>query len=237
MAAPLRQIIGMGGGGFSDEPRNLALDRYIVDQARRRRPRVCFVPTASGDAEGYIAGFYKAFRTLRCSPTHLSLFKLPTADLTSYVLAQDVIYVGGGNTKSLLTLWREWKLDRIFRQAWRECVILSGLSAGSICWFAEGVTDSIPGELSTLPCLGFLPGSNCPHYDSQPQRRPAYRRLIRDGKISPGYAADDGVALHFLGTRLARVVSSRPRARAFHLHRNRGRAVETPINPVRLLRG
>lgn len=205
MTSPLRQIIGMGGGGFSDEPDNLALDRYVLAQARRTQPRVCFVPTASGDAAGYVAGFYRSFRTLPCRPAHLSLFKLPTADLTSFVLAQDVIYVGGGNTKSMLTLWREWKLDRVFRRAWREGIVLCGLSAGSICWFKQGVTDSVPGALGVLPCLGLLPGSNCPHYDREPKRRPAYRRLIRAGAISSGYAADDGVGLHFIGTTLAHV--------------------------------
>lgn len=232
----MRQIIGMGGGGFSDEPGNPALDRYILAQARRPRPRICFVPTASGDAAGYIDGFYRAFRSLPCVPSHLSLFKLPTADLTSFVLGHDIIYVGGGNTRSMLTLWRAWKLDRIFRQAWREGIVLGGLSAGSICWFKEGVTDSVPGELGVLPCLGLLPGSNCPHYDKEPKRRPAYRRLIREGRIGPGYAADDGVALHFIGARLTHVVSSRPHARAFHLHRARGRAVETAIQPVLLRR-
>jgi len=144
--------------------------------------------------------------------------------------------VGGGNTKSLLALWREWGLDSALREFWQAGGVLAGLSAGSICWFEEGVTDSIPGALSPLPCLGFLAGSNCPHYDGEPERRPSYQRLVARGRIADGYATDDGVALHYVGGRLERVVSSRPHARAYRLARSRdGCAAETPIEPVYLL--
>ena len=237
-----RHIVAMGGGGFSMESENPLLDRYVLRLARRPRPRVCFVPTASGDAQGYIDRFYAAFSEQACEATHLSLFKLPTADLRGFVLAQDMIYVGGGNTWSMLALWREWGLDRALNEAWEHGVVLAGLSAGSICWFEQGVTDSVPGALTALPCLGLLPGSNCPHYDGEPERRPAYRRLVATGEISPGYAADDGAALHFVGTTLARVVTSRPGAgRTVWIARpgRRGRrrwqrstSAETPLRPV-----
>ena len=221
----------MGGGGFSMEPENPLLDRYVLSLARTPRPRICFVPTASGDDQGYIDRFYAAFSGHACEATHLSLFRPPTADLRGFVLAQEILYVGGGNTRSMLALWREWGLDRVFREAWEQGIVLAGLSAGSICWFEQGTTDSVPGSLTVLPCLGLLPGSNCPHYDGEPARRPAYRRMVASGEIGPGYAADDGVALHFAGTALLRIVGSRPAARAYRLERLGGQAQETELAP------
>lgn len=224
-----KQIIAMGGGGFSMEPDNLLLDRYVLSCARQPNPAVCFVPTASGDDKDYIARFYTSFATLPCTATHLSLFNLPTADLRAFVLAQDVVYAGGGNTRSMLALWREWKLDHILREAWENGVVLAGLSAGAICWFEQGVTDSVPGALSALDCLGFLPGSACPHFDGEPERRPAYHRLVAEGVLSAGYGLDDGAALHFTGDRLADIVSSRKAARAYRVERRDDGIVETPL--------
>ena len=212
------QIIALGGGGFSMEPKNPLLDQYILMQARKREPSVCFVPTASGDAASYIGRFYRAFGKHSCKTSHLSLFR-PPEKLESFVLAQDIVYVGGGNTKNLLALWREWRLDRILRKAWRQGVVLCGVSAGSICWFEEGLTDSFGSRLQRLPCLGFLGGSNCPHYDGEPERQPRYRQLIGRGKMKSGIAADDGIALHYVGRKLMHVVSSRPDASAYSLRR------------------
>jgi dipeptidase E len=226
-----RHIVAMGGGGFSMEPDNLLLDRYVLALAPQPTPTVCFIPTASGDSEGYIARFYAAFAALPCTPTHLSLFKPPAADLRSFVLAHDVLYVGGGNTRNMLTLWRDWGLDHILREAWERGIILAGLSAGAICWFAQGVTDSLTGTLSALPCLGFLSGSACPHYDGEPARRPAYQRLLAAGALDPGYAIDDGVALHFTpADHLAAIVSSRPHARAYRLLRHATAIEEIPLD-------
>ncbi len=215
------------------EPHNPLLDEHVLSRARGRRPRVCFVGTASGDSPLYLGRYYRAFRRLRCRPTHLSLFQPPEGSLRSFVLDQDVIYVGGGNTRALLVLWREWGLDRILREAWKDGIVLAGISAGSVCWFEEGLSDSVePGTLKPLRCLGFLPGSNCPHYDGEAARRPTYRRLVARGGISPGFAADDGVALVFEGRRFAGAVSSRPAARAWRVERAGVRAVETGIRPV-----
>jgi len=210
------QIVAMGGGGFSMEPENLLLDRFILSTAAVPQPKVCFVGTASGDAQTYVDKFYAAFNTFPCTPTDLSLFKPPTADLRSFVMEHDVIYVGGGNTRNLLVLWREWGLDAILREAWQSGVVMAGISAGSICWFQQGLSDSvIPGDLAPLACLGFLPGSNSPHYDGEPERRPAYHRFLREGKLEAGFAADDGAALHFIGRELKAVVSSREAAKAY----------------------
>lgn len=229
-----RQIIAMGGGGFSMEADNPLLDEYVLKQTGKRAPGVCFLGTASGDADGYALKFYTSFLKLRCVPTHLSLFNPPTKDLKSFILEQDVIYVGGGNTKSMLALWREWGLDEYLRAAWESGVVLTGVSAGSICWFEEGLSDFLPGELNRLKCLGFLRGSNCPHYDGEEGRRPAYHRLILSGELSEGVAAEDGVALHYVGTGLEHVVSSRPGAKAYFVRRRKSGIEEETIDAVYL---
>jgi peptidase E len=153
-------------------------------------------------------------------PTHLSLFRPATADIESFLLENDIIYAGGGNTRSMLAVWREWGLDTILRKAWEQGILLAGISAGGVCWFEEALSDYVPGEYNKLTCLGFLPGSSCPHYDSEPDRKPIFRRMIFAGELAPGIAADDGVALHYAGTELLRVVSSRPQARAYRISRN-----------------
>jgi peptidase E len=231
----MKQIIAMGGGGFSMEPDNLALDRYVLAQTGKSQPKVCFLPTASGDAEGYVVNFYTAFTQLDCQPSHLFLFRLPTADLESFILEKDVIYVGGGNTRSMLALWREWGLDEILRTAWQNGVVLTGLSAGAICWFEQGVTDSVPGKLGPLDCLGLLPGSCCPHYDGETERRPAYHQLIADDDISPGYGIDDGAALHFVDQALKCVVGSRPNAQAYRAGKIAGEVNEQALDAIYLL--
>ena len=229
------QIVAMGGGGFSMEPDHLALDKYVLSLAGRPCPKVSFLATASGDSDSYVQRFYTSFRSLPCEPTHLSLFRPHWSDLRSYVLEQDVIYVGGGSTRNLLVLWREWGLDVFLKEAWRAGVVLAGISAGSICWFEEGVTDSVEaGRLHAIRCLGFLPGSNCPHYDGEAERRPAYHRLLREGSIQPGYAADDGAALHYIGERLARCVASRPAAKVYRVDLAASGIEETVIEPTLL---
>lgn len=231
---PTRNLIAMGGGGFSMEPRNLALDRYVLAQVRRRgRPRVAFVGTASGDSEVYAARFERAFGRLGCRTTVLPLFRR-TPDLAAFVAAQDVLYVGGGNTRSLLAVWREWGLPSVLRRAWRAGVVLAGISAGANCWFEDCLTDSSADGYRALACLGFLGGSFCPHYDGEPGRRPALLRGVAAGELRAGLALDDGVAAHFRGTRLDRLVASRPGAGAYRVERQRGRALETSL-PVEVL--
>ena len=229
-----RQIIAMGGGGFSMEPDNLALDRYILHQVQAERPAVCFLPTASGDADGYILNFYKAFSTLDCRPGFLSLFRLPTADLEGYLLEQDVIYVGGGNTRSMLALWREWGIDAILRRAYEAGVLLAGLSAGANCWFEQCSTDSVPGALGVLPGLGFLQGGFCPHYDGEAERRPSLHRMVAEGQIGPTYAADNSAAVHFVDEKLLAPVSSLLDARVYHVRNVAGKVLEEPLETLYL---
>ncbi len=219
------------------EPENLLLDRFVLSIARSSPPRVCFVPTASGDAEGYVARFYRGFASLDCRPTDLQLFDRTIGDLESFVLEQDVIYVGGGNTASMLAVWRAHGLDRILRRAWEEGVVMCGLSAGMNCWFAESVTDSF--DRATLAPLhdglSLLGGSACPHYDGEEQRRPTFRRLVADGELGDGWAADDGAGLVFAGQELMEVVSSRPDACGYRVERTAGGGVSELALPVRYL--
>jgi len=224
------QIVAMGGGGFSMEPDNPALDQFVLGLARRENPSVCFLATASGDAESYIDSFYAAFRQLPCRPTHVPLFAR-TPDLTTVLLEQDVIYVGGGNTKSMLAVWREWEIPPLLRRAWESGTVLAGVSAGAICWFETLLTDSSGTGLFPLAGLGLLPGACCPHYDGEVERRPALHRLIEQGTIASALALDDGAAAHFINGQLANIVSSRPHARAYKVERVNGQATETVLNP------
>jgi peptidase E len=218
-----------------DGARQSLLDDFILSLCRRRPARVCFVPTASADSATYITKFYRAFSG-RCIPTDLTLFDSPTLprrpaqtrDLAAFVGAQDAFYIGGGNTANLLAVWRAHGLDKLLRRAWRAGAVLSGISAGMLCWFQGGITDSFGGYRPLHDGLGFLRGTACPHYDGEPKRQAAFRRLIAQGARA-GYAAEDGAALHFKGRRLKEAVSSRPKAQAYRLRLTRGVVEEAPL--------
>lgn len=230
-------VIAMGGHLF-DRPEARALDRYLLGTAREsravERPRVCFLSQASGEARDYTIGFYAAYSKLACIPAHLSLFQPHTGDVEGFLMEQDAIFVGGGNTKSLIALWREWELDHILRAAGENGTVLGGVSAGANCWFEWCTTDSIPGRLRPLPCLGYVPGSVSPHYDGEPERRPTFHRLIGDGTIPPGYAFDDMAAGHFLSGTFHRAVTARSGAQAYRVDRADDGASETPITTTLL---
>ncbi|UOQ95695.1 peptidase E [Halobacillus shinanisalinarum] len=231
----MRQIIAMGGGGFSMEPENPLLDQYVLQQAKAEVPKICFVPTASGDAEGYIQRFYNFFDKKRCMPTHLSLFQPLTRDLHGYLLDQDIIYVGGGSTKNMLALWKEWDVDLILKEAWERGIVLAGVSAGAICWFEQGLTDSYGDKVEPIPCLGFIKGSCTPHYDGEENRRPAYKNYIHDQNMLSGYALDDGAALHYVGKEVHDVISSRPQAKAYHVYKALDKTIEEKL-PIKYLK-
>jgi dipeptidase E len=230
-------IVAMGGNDFGP-PDNGLVDDHVIALARaqrgRERPRVCFVGTASGDSRDYLASFYAMFAR-RSEATHLGLFDRSVTDLERFVLDQDVILVGGGNTANMLAIWRVHGLDRALERAWREGVILGGSSAGANCWFEGSTTDSFGGLAPLADGLGFLPGSFSPHYDGEPMRRPTFRRLVGDGSLPGGHAADDGAAIVFRDTEPADVVASRPGAQAYRILRSDdGRAIETTM-PARYL--
>ena len=228
MTSRPRQIIPIGGGGFYRDADNLELEKYIIRQTGGGNPRVVFVPTASGEPDHYVASFYSAFLKLGCRPSVLTFFKR-TPELRSFLLNQDVIYVGGGNTKSLLAVWRDWDVTEILREAWESGIVLTGVSAGAICWFEQGLTDSFSDGLRPLDCLGFLPGSCCPHYDGEVQRRPSYHRLLASGEISAGIAIEDWTGVHFKGSEIYRVVAAKRGARAYRLRAVYGSVQEVPL--------
>jgi peptidase E len=225
----------MGGGGFSAPPGDPGLDLYVLQVTRKPHPRICLLPTAGGDAEEQIRRFYSAFRHLPCEPTHVSLFRLGSdrVNLREVLLAQDVLYVGGGSLLNLLAVWRAHGADRLLREAWEAGIVLCGISAGSMCWFEAGLTTSF-GEPRPVRALGFLRGSNSVHHDSERERRPCYHQAIRSESVPPGYAVDDGAGLLFVGTDLTEVVSARPGAGAYWVEEVGRQAVETPLEPVAL---
>jgi dipeptidase E len=229
-----RQIVALGGGGFLEDDDDGLLDDFVLSLTGKERPRVCFVPTAGGDRDASIVDFYAAFGGGRAEPSHLALFRRRIDDVAGLLADQDVVYVGGGNTENMLAVWRLHGVDRALRAAWDAGVVLAGMSAGSLCWFETGTTDSFGPRLERLGAgLGFLPGSNCPHYDGEAARRPTYHRLVAEG-MPGGYAADDWAALHFVGTRLREAVAARPAARAYRVELRDGAVVETEL-PTRYL--
>lgn len=227
-------IIAMGGGGFMMEPENPLLDAYVLEATGIDQPRICFLGTACADRASTVEAFHATFSGLGARATHLAL---PWAadpegppelgqpmgepnvpDLRAHLLAQDAIYVGGGNTRRMLAVWRHYGVDEVLHDLWASGrAVLAGVSAGALCWFESGVTDSIPGTLSPMRALGWVAGSFCPHYDGEPGRRPTYEGLVATDALSPGWAADDGCALHYRGDVLHRIVSSRPEAAAWRV--------------------
>jgi peptidase E len=228
------QIVAYGGGGFSMEPGNSLLDDYVLSLCRRKKPKVCFFPSASGDADHYVVRFYRHFSSEICDPSHVSLFRRdcgPTA-VREHLLKQDLIYVGGGSILSLLGVWRAHGIDAHLRAAWEAGVILVGVSAGSLCWFKSGLT-AYHHDPQPYEGLGLLPHSNAVHYEEESSRRPAYHAALLAG-MPGGYAASDGAALHFIGDELHRVVLSRPEACAYHVQVRDGSVVEHPLEATYL---
>jgi peptidase E len=239
-----RQIVS-GSGGFTRTGRDLVswrlgpIVRYALSLSGRPRPRLCYVGTASADSAIGRAAFYAACAGEHVDPSHLQLYPMPNVDdPAAHLLSQDVIWVNGGSVVNLLAVWRAHGIDRIMREAWEAGVVLGGVSAGSICWFAGGTTDSFGLELRpVVDGLGFLPYSNGVHHDTEPARRPQLHRLINDGTLPDGFATDDGVALHFRDQELVAAVADRAGKHAYRVERAEGgEVVETRLE-ARLLDG
>ena len=226
----------MGGGGFTMEPDNPALDDFILTLPEAREPRVLFIPTASGDPALQIARFQARFGGRACRPQHLSLFRLhgTSRPLSELILEQDLIYVGGGSMRNLIAIWKAHGLDVLLAEAWRRGIVLAGLSAGAMCWFGGGITKS-SGPPEPIDGLGLLPGSLTVHADGEPERLPVWLEAVRTGALPGGWAADDGVGLLFRGDQLARVVASRPGAIAQRVDAVAGELVRRRIEPELLL--
>lgn len=222
------RIVAIGGGGLAEHGGRRPMLEHLLALTGKPEPRVCYLGTAMGDAADVTLMYYDAIRDLPARPTHLALFPMPNVpDVRAHLLAQDLIYVGGGSVANLLAVWRTHALDVYLREAWERGILLAGTSAGSLCWFEGGTTDSFGEDLMPVTNgLAFIPASNTPHYDSEERRRPLYQRLVGNGTLSPGWAADDTVGLVFEGTELVEAVAYRPGAKAWRVEPGSETAVE-----------
>jgi len=228
------QILVSGAGRALMEKRDDPLHQYTLSLTGKENPRVLFLGTATGDDPYYIVTFYETYHSDRCRPSHLRLFHITEVDLPSFILGHDVIHVGGGNTANMLDVWRRQGVDKLLHEAWQNGAVLTGGSAGAICWFEGGTTDSFGPALQPLnDGLGFLEGSLCPHYDAA-GRRPLYQQTLLNGELPGGYAIDNFAMLQFEGTSLVGAVASQEGQEAFQVHAVDGRVVEEAI-PVTLL--
>lgn len=228
-----RHIVAFGGAMLVPE-RGSAPEAYVLSLVERPRPRVLFLATATGDDPAYVARFYQTYARLGAEPSHLPLFRRTPVDLRTLVLGHDVVHVGGGNTRSMLAVWRGWGIDVILREAWERGVVMTGSSAGAICWFTGGVTDSWADGLRAMPGLGFAPESFCPHYDGEPERRPSYRALVSTGGLPAGFAADDAAGVHRLDDAPYAFLSATPAAQVYRVERAGEVARETPLETTRI---
>lgn len=202
-----KQIIASGGGGFMRRNSRLLLERYIIALAGKSNPSICFLPQASSESPEYVSRFFEVFTHLNTKPCWVSLFGRVEPSWKDKILSADIVYVGGGNTRSMLALWREWGVDTILSEAYNKGVIMSGTSAGALCWFEQAVTDSV-WPLGVISGLGFIAGSCCPHFDSEKERRPSYERMLSNGLVVPGIALEDDTAAYFVDGALHTVLQS-----------------------------
>ena len=230
MSSNLGQVIAIGGGGFG--PKALIED-YILKQSNNSNPNICFIPTASAEDKAYTVRYYSTFSKFNCNTTHLNFFQR-TPRLDSLINKQDIIFVGGGNTKSMLAVWKEWKLDKLLLKAYNRGAVLCGVSAGSICWFDEGVTDSWASNLNIIDCLGFIKGANCPHYNSEKDREPSVHSFINNKIINECYASDDGSALHFKEGKLLTAVSFYKNANSYKIFKENKTIKQEVIKSINL---
>ena len=233
MSDNLGQIIAIGGGGFGRSIYNTKIDRYILEQTDSQKPNVCFIPTASAEDKAYTVNFYAVYSKLNCNPSHINFFQR-TPRLDSIINKQDVIFVGGGNTKSMLAVWKEWKLDKLLLKAYNRGAILCGVSAGAICWFKQGITDSWASNLNVMGCLDFVSGCCCPHYDGEADRRPSVHDMIKNDKIESCLAVEDGAALHYRNGKLLTSVSFYKDKKTYIVKNSPSGIIEEEVRSIQL---
>ena len=233
MSDNIGQIISIGGGGFGRSIHNTKIDQYIINQSSAEKPNVCFIPTASAEDKAYTVNFYAVYSKLNCNPTHINFFQR-TPRLDSLINKQDIVFVGGGNTKSMLAVWREWKLDKLLVKAYNRGAILCGVSAGAICWFRQGITDSWASNLNVMDCLDFVPECCCPHYDGEADRRPSVHDMIKNNKFSSCLAVEDGAAIHYKNGKLLTSVSFYKDKKSYLVKNTSSGIVEEEIKSIQL---
>ncbi len=231
-------VAGSGGFIYKDwQMRVGPMLKYAFKITKKDRPKFCLIATARGDDKTVIANFYNASSFENVDASHLELFPMPNHDdIEAFILSQDVIWVGGGSVANLLAVWRTHGLDIILKKAWEKGIVLTGQSAGSICWNVGGVTDSFGMNMQPVTNgLGFLPYSSGVHYNTEEQRRPLIHKLISDGTIPDGYATDDGVNIHFINHEVHKAVSDRPDVYAYRVYKDEAGTVnEDRIKPEML---
>ena len=228
-----RQIIAIGGGGFGRNPGIGIIEKYILEQSKKEMPNICFIPTATGDDESYKVSYYATLTKLNCNPTHLDFFKR-TPNLEKIIMKNDIIFVGGGNTKSMLAVWRDWGLDIILKEAYESGVIMSGVSAGAICWFQRGITDSWANKLNIIDCLSFTKGNCCPHYDEEAERKPSLSNFILNEQINECFAIEGGCALHIKNDAVFKAVSFKEEKNSFLVKKEDGKIIENVLPKINL---
>ena len=228
-----KHIIAIGGGGFGRDISSCLIEKYILNLSDKEFPRICFLPTATGDNDSYIVRFYSVFTRFNCIPTHIDFFRR-TIDLDECILNQDIIFVGGGNTKSMLAIWNEWGMNNLLKHAYNKGTIMSGVSAGAICWFTRGITDSWDNKLNILPCLDFVKGTCCPHYDEELSRRPFVNKVIEEEKILNCFAIEGGSAMHFIDGKPYKNISFMNNKNSYNVYYKNNEIMEKPYDNIQL---
>ena len=228
-----KHIIAIGGGGFGRNNSSYLIEKYILNVSEKNCPKICFLPTATGDDDSYIVRFYSTFNRLSCIPTHIEFFKR-TIEIHNHIMKQDIVFVGGGNTKSMLAIWNDWGMSSLLNDAYNEGVIMSGVSAGAICWFTSGITDSWDNELKILPCLDFINGTCCPHYDEEPSRIPYVKNILYKKKVTNCISIEGGSAMHFIDGKPFKNVSFKNNKNTYNVFLDNMDIVESPFDKIQL---
>ena len=228
-----KHIIAIGGGGFGRSNSSYLIEKYILNLSGKTNPKICFLPTATGDSDSYIVRFYSLFNSFNCKPSHIEFFKR-TTNIKNHIMDQDVVFVGGGNTKSMLAIWKDWGMGELLKDAYNEGVVMSGVSAGAICWFTSGITDSWDNELRVLPCLDFISGTCCPHYDEEPSRIPYVKKILLEEKVTNCISIEGGSAMHFIDGKPFKNVSFINNKNTYNVFVDKNDIVEKPFEKIQL---
>jgi len=228
-----KHVVAIGGGGFGRNNSSYLIEKYILNLSEKTIPKICFLPTATGDNDSYIVRFYSIFTRLNCKPSHIEFFNR-TTDIKNHIMEQDIVFVGGGNTKSMLAIWSDWGMSDLLDKAYNEGVIMSGVSAGAICWFTSGITDSWDNELRIIPCLDFVSGTCCPHYDEEPSRIPYVKKMLIEEKITNCISIEGGSAIHLIDGKPFKNVSFKNNKNTYNVFLSNNDIIENAFEKIQL---